>query len=134
MKKKTRKAGTSAGVALAALLLSAAMSLAGAEKDKKQPEPFGIVAGTVFEENGRALPHADIALERSGTPANELRKVKKIRYTTDARGEFAIRVPVAKQEYLLTVTAPGFETQQKPVTFSGEDRVNVFIRLQAASK
>jgi hypothetical protein len=109
------------------------LALAGADK-KQQPESFGVVAGTVFEETGRSLPRADVTLEPAGGPAKELRKVKKVRYTTDARGEFAIRVPAVKQDYVLTVSASGFETQQKPVTISGDERVDVFIRLQAASK
>jgi hypothetical protein len=109
------------------------LALAGADK-KLQPESFGVVAGTVFEETGRSLPRADVTLEPAGGPAKDPRKAKKVRYTTDARGEFAIRVPGVKQDYVLTVSASGFETQQKPVTISGDERVDVFIRLQAASK
>ncbi len=133
MRKRTRRTGASVRIALAAWLLTAAVTLTGADK-KQQPESFGVVAGTVFEETGRSLPRADVVLEPAGAPAKELRKFKKVRYTTDARGEFAIRVPAVKQDYMLTVSAPGFETQQKGVTISGEDRVDVFIRLQAASK
>lgn len=132
MKKRTRRTGASACIAIAACLLTAGLA-AGADK-KQQSEAFGVVAGTVFEETGRSLPRADVTLEPAGGPAKELRKVKKIRYTTDARGEFAIRVPAVKQDYVLTVSASGFETQQKPVTISGDERVDVFIRLQAASK
>lgn len=115
------------------MLLISAAGLSGADK-KQQSQSYGLVAGTVFEETGRSLPRADVTLEPTGEPAQELRKFKKTRYTTDARGEFAIRVPAVKQDYVLTISAPGFETQKKPVTISGEERLDVFIRLQPASK
>jgi hypothetical protein len=131
-KKRTRRTGASLLAAFGICLLAGAAALAGT--DKKSHQPFGLVAGTVFTEAGRALPGAEVVLQPAATNAKDAAKSKKSKYMTDARGEFAIRVPAAKQEYLLKFSAPGFEPQEKAVTISGEDRVDVFVRLQAASK
>ncbi len=134
MKKKTRRTGTSllgrASVALL-LLAAAAPPVSG---QKKGEAPHALIAGTVFRDDGMSLSGADVFLRPPSDAPKEVRKLGKKRYTTDARGEFAIRVPAQPAVYTLAVSAPGFERQEKEVAIQGEDKVDVFIRLQPASK
>lgn len=59
---------------------------------------------------------------------------RKIEAVSDARGEFAIRVPPAPMRYTVTVKAKGFKTDQKEVAIQGEERVDLFFRLEGESK
>lgn len=116
----------------AALLLAAAAVPAGGQK--KGDAPHALISGTVFTESGMALPRADVSLRPAQDAPKEIRKLKKTRYTTDARGEFAIRVPAVAAVYTLVISAEGFETQEKEIAVQGVDSINVFIRLKPASK
>jgi hypothetical protein len=117
------------------LLLAAfsAIALAAGAKDRKAQAPYALVAGTVFQESGLSLPGARIEI----VPAGELqgaRKFKKLEAVSDSRGEFAFRVPVEEMTYKLTVRAAGYIPQEKTTQAAGEVRVDVFFRLEAASK
>lgn len=101
---------------------------------KKSVAPHALIAGTVFRDDGMSLSGAEIVLRPASDAPKEVRKLGKKRYITDARGEFAIRVPVQQAVYTLAVSAPGFEPQEKEVSIQGEDKVDVFIRLKPASK
>jgi hypothetical protein len=92
-----------------------------------------LVAGTVFREDGRSLPGAEVELSPAANP-QAARKSKKMKAVADARGEFAFRVPTAELDYTLTASAPGYQPQEKTVKVGGEVRVDVFFRLEAASK
>ncbi|MEK7406867.1 MAG: carboxypeptidase regulatory-like domain-containing protein [Acidobacteriota bacterium] len=97
-----------------------------------QPQSYALVAGTVFRDTGLSLPGAQIRLEPVGD-AKAARKIKKQEAITDARGEFAIRVPAGPMQYKLRTRAPGYQPQEKPVSVSGEERIDVFFRLEPAS-
>ncbi len=101
---------------------------------KKGEKPHALIAGTVFRDNGMALPGAEVVVEPTPGAPKEVRKIKKVKILTDPRGEFAIRVPPVQASYRLSVSASGFQTQEKSVTIAGEDRIDVFVRLEPASK
>lgn len=113
------------------LLAAAAVPAAG---QKKGDVPHALVSGTVFAESGMALQRADVILRPAPDAPKEVRKLKKTRYTTDSRGEFAIRVPAVPAVYTLVVSAEGFESQEKEISVQGVDDINVFISLHPASK
>jgi hypothetical protein len=119
------------GVRLALLILLASGFAPG---QKKGEITYSLVAGTVFRADGRALPGADVRLEATGTVPKTHRKFKKSSYITDSRGEFAIRVPAEKAEYKLIFSASGYQSQEKIVSIAGEDRVDVFVKMESASK
>lgn len=106
---------------------------AGAAKDKKAVASYALVAGTVFRESGHSLAGAEVELTAGGQP-DAARKFKKMKALSDARGEFSFRVPPIAGAYKLTVKAAGYETQEKPASVNGEERVDVFFSLQPASK
>ena len=65
-------------------------SLLGTPKEKdKQPQPFALLVGTCFDENGFSLPGAEVIIQlmpsESGT--------KKWERFSSPRGEFAVRLP-----------------------------------------
>ncbi len=80
-----------------------------------------------------SLPGAEVELSAaSQTVKSHKRKTAKL--ITDARGEFAFRVPAASGEYKLIVRAAGYQVQEKPVSVTGEERLDVFFRLDPTSK
>jgi hypothetical protein len=121
-------------VAGVALLFSAAAALAaGSGKDKQSQTTYALVAGTVFRETGMAFGGAEVAVAASGD-SREARKFKKMRFVTSPRGEFVFRLPAAPMQYTLRVAAPGYQAQEKTVAISGEDRIDVFFKLEPASR
>ncbi len=117
------------------LLLAAiaATALAAGARDKKEQAPYALIFGTVFQESGLSFPGARIEI----VPAGELqgaRKFKRLEAVSDSRGEFAFRVPVEEMTYKLTAHAAGYIPQEKTTQAAGEVRVDVFFRLEAASK
>lgn len=92
-----------------------------------------MVAGTVFREPGFALPGADVTLAPAADHPSGA-KVKKQKASTNGRGEFAFRVPAAEAKYILTAGAKGWKAQEKPVSITGEERVDVTFMLDQESK
>lgn len=80
-----------------------------------------------------AFAGADVTLAAGGD-SREARKFKKMRAVTSSRGEFVFRLPAAPMQYVLSVRASGYQPQEKPVSISAEDRVDVFFKLELASK
>jgi hypothetical protein len=53
---------------------------------------------------------------------------------TSQRGEFVIRLPALPMSYTVRAKAPGYRPQEKAVTVTADDRVEVFFQLERASK
>jgi len=125
-----RRAG---GSAIASLLLIGWLgSHATASAAAPGPQSYALIAGTVFRDSGLSLAGAQLVLEPAGDSARN-RKLKKMQALSDARGEFAFRVPPEPADYRLVVQAPGYQRAEKQVRVSGEERIDVFFRLQPAS-
>jgi hypothetical protein len=128
--------GTSRRRGLAAVLCACTGALlfslppaGAADKPKRAEEPYGLVMGTVFQESGYVLRGAGITVKPhpEGKPAV---RVKTATAVSDARGEFAVRVPAVAMRYIVSVKASGFVTQEKAVTVNGDERVDLFFRLE----
>jgi len=130
--KRKRRSGTNL-MALVALLLACVLP-AEAAKKKAAPPSYALVAGTVFQESGYALPNAGVTLIPDPQGDNARAKVKKLEAISDARGEFAFRVPAGSMQYTVKVAAKGFQPAQKSVSVQGEERVDVTFQLQPESK
>lgn len=123
---KTKRTKTKAGRrALLAALVSVFVPAAGA-KDKKARHSYAVIAGTVFRHNGFSLPGAEVlvALAADG------RKKQEWKGASDARGEFAIRVPAGPASYTLSIRANGYQPQEKAVALAGEERVEFTFRME----
>lgn len=91
-----------------------------------------MVGGTVFREPGFALPGAQVTLSAGSDGAQS--NIKKSTAITDARGEFAFRVPTAGRQYTVRATSKGYSSQQKQVSVEGEQRVDATFTLSPESK
>ena len=111
-----------ASVLLAALLAGMA-PLAGIEKRKKEPEPYALLLGTTFTAEGFSLPGIPVAVTRKGD------KRPKWRVTSDARGEFAVRLPAGHDVYEVATQSKEHENQTQEVEVHGEESVTVIFRL-----
>lgn len=102
-----------------------------AQRSKSTQAVYAVVAGTVFQEDGRLLPGAEVILTPSpedGSPPGR----KPLKGVSDARGEFAFRVPAMPMRYTVIVKARGFRAQEKRVSISGEERSDVFFQMERA--
>jgi hypothetical protein len=139
MKKKRnpkKRIGTS--LALVAVLLAAVLPLGAAPKKKPVLDVYAVVSGSIFQDNGYALPGADVTLVpeiQPGSSSERAReKVKPIELMSDARGEFVVRVPPGPMQYVVTVDAKGYKSQRKTVSVQDQERVEVTFQLERESK
>jgi hypothetical protein len=119
------------------LLLLAVASILPALGDKKKAaaeEPYVLLAGTVFQETGFALPNAEVVVIQDPAPETKHSKAKKMQAVSDSRGEFALRLPAGNAHYVIKVSAKGFREEEKPVTVQGQDRLDVTFQLHQESR
>jgi len=115
---------------LAAVLCVAGQGIAAQRKDGAH----AVVAGTVFRENGFSLPGATVTLVAKGSEEKDARKSKALKAVSDARGEFAFRVPPAAGTYVVKASLKGFQAAEKEASVQGEERVDVTLVLASESK
>lgn len=130
-KKKLRKIGTSLACIIALSVVGLG-PLAGAPRKKPPLETYAVISGTVFQESGYALPDAAVSLlpQASGAPA----KSERMEAVSSERGEFTFRVPPGPANYIVKVSAKGYNTQQKTVAVQDQEREEVTFQLQRESK
>ena len=92
---------------------------------------YAVVAGTVFQDSGFALPGAQVLLKVKTAPEG-VKAPKPQKAVSDGRGEFAFHVPAGKAEYKLSVQATGFVGEEKTASVSSDERVDVYFQLKAA--
>ena len=128
-----KKIGNSRRCVLA--LLTAPFVLpAGAGDKKKSADLYSIIGGSVFRDPGFALRGAEVLLEPEQTVVNGS-KLKPQKAISDARGEFAFRVPPVEAKYRVTAKSPGMAPETKSAaTQGGEERIDVTFMLLPASK
>jgi hypothetical protein len=119
----TRRAGW---LALVFLLLAGSL---GAQR--RDDGPHAVVAGTVFHENGLSFPGVAVTLVAQDPGKGKPRKMEAL---SNARGEFAFRVPPGPAVYRVRATMKPFSPVEKEAQVSGEERVEVTLVLEAESK
>lgn len=128
----TKRTKTRTGSSFLAALLLLTGAGAGHGKDKKASVPYAIIAGTTFRPPGFALPGAKSRIAPESSSSGRT-KLKSAEVQTDARGEFALRVPVVPMKWTVHVQANGYESQAKSVSIDGEQRVDLSFQLQPAA-
>ena len=111
--------------AMAALLLWLAACAVPALAESKA-QPYALIFGTVWGPDARPVYGVHVKLRRASE--------KKFRWEamSDHRGEFGIRVPAAKQDYILVpdVKLPKGETvRETAVHIEYDERVDLGIHL-----
>lgn len=129
MKRRRKKTRIGSSLLVLLLLLIPAVQ---AEK-KRQPETFGRIGVTVFQDTGLALPGAEITLIPDPAAGSHF-KMKKQQGVSDSRGEFVFRVPVTAMSYKVRAAARGYSTGEKAVAIEGETRMDVTFQLMPESK
>ena len=103
--------------------------LLAAPKKKRDQAPLGVIAGTVFQESGLLLRGARVKAVNKDNPKLKGEAV------SDRRGEYAIRVPAVETSYVVTVTAKGFEAQEKTAdVYEGQKSITTFRLTPSKSK
>jgi hypothetical protein len=110
---------------------SPAASAAKKQKSRDASAPYALIAGTVFRPPGFALPGAEVIVSPEQPEVNGV-KLKKEKAVTDARGEWAIRVPIVPAKWRVDVKIDGYRPEQKSVSIEGEQRLDLSIILEAA--
>ena len=102
---------------------------------KKSVDLYAIIGGTVFRDPGFALRGAEVTLEPVKAVINGS-KLKLQHAISDARGEFAFRVPPLEgAKYKVTAKMAGMTPETKLAeTRGGEERIDVTFMLLPASK
>lgn len=114
------------------LALATAFGLAKAQdKSGDGKKALSIIGGTVFREPGFAMGGALVEL----LEVTEGKKKKKPEKTlSDARGEFAFRLPAKDAKYMVRASAKGFEPQEKEAVSTPGVRTDVFFTLKPAGQ
>ena len=117
-----RLLGTAVAIALLVALAPAAASPAG-----KQPEPYALIFGTVFDQQGRAVHGVPIVIRRAD------KKKPKWNLVSDRRGEFAQRVPAGAAEYIVAVDTKRKKGEAPPpevrVKIENDERRDISLHL-----
>jgi Carboxypeptidase regulatory-like domain len=102
------------------------------KRDKKAAaeaaEP-AILAGTVFTGVGFALRGAEITITRTDPAAGK----EKWKTTSDARGEFFLRLPSGPAKYTVSVRAQGLKPQEKEISFTAAERLEQNFLMEPAT-
>lgn len=77
------------------IALCLAFALSGFAKENKQPQDYALIFGTVFGPDQRPVQGVPIVIERAD------KKKPRYEHVSDARGEFAQRVPVGPADYVV---------------------------------
>lgn len=100
--------------------------------DGKRPEPYALIAGTIYRPPGFALPGAEVTIVAESAPPAGV-KSRKIKEITSSRGEFTVRVPPVPVRYRVDVTAKGYQPASRTVAVETEDRYDLSIVLDPVS-
>lgn len=119
-------------LAVATLIIGMAFAQS-SSRPKAAGEPAALIGVSVFRDPGFALAGAEVQLAPA-VEGNSKGKMKKLKGSSDSRGEFVFRVPPGPAEYKVSVSAKGLKAQEKSVSVQGEERVDVTFMLEPESK
>jgi hypothetical protein len=96
-------------------------------------ESYALLMGMCFDEKGFGAQGVTITVQLQ-VPPNTKSKVKKWLATTDARGEFAFRLPAGKNQFWVRATRKGYRPLEKLVNFTGDERQDVLFNMEILSR
>jgi len=113
-------------LAVAAVLLPWLLACASPAGCSSAPAPYALIFGTVWSAAGRPVYGVRVKLRRAGE--------KKFRWeaSSDHRGEFGIRVPAAKADYVLVPDVKHAGDRPLPETaidVEGDGRIDIGVHL-----
>ncbi|HVN78281.1 MAG TPA: hypothetical protein VMW38_04730 [Terriglobia bacterium] len=100
------------------------------ESEKERGEDaFALLVGTCFNEKGLSMRAVAIVVETQISSEQKLKR-KKWTTATDARGEFALRLPAGQARFLVKASKDGYESQERTVDFSSDERQNILFNME----
>jgi hypothetical protein len=91
----------------------------------QKPEPYALLAGTVWSASGRAVPGVKVKIRRIGD--------KKVNWEliTNSRGEFVQRLPAAAADYVVWVELKGHQEPvvERTLHFASDERQDIGLHL-----
>ena len=117
---------------LLAIVMSAlSITAIAARKDQAAKKPsapaYALIFGNVFDPGDRLFAGAEVKIRRE----NERRPRWETR--SDARGEFAVRLPAGPGRYVLTLRAKGYADELKTFAVENDERIDLSFRLRPAT-
>ena len=140
MRRKNRKCSPAASRCARRRVLSMALLLAlcfnlpmapgleAREKKKGRITPQALLYGSVFQESGFSLKGARVVVTNAERPR------EKLEAKTDMQGEFAVRVPAGKGNYIVEISAEGFTSASKTVEITGDEHIDLTFHLSPLPK
>ena len=107
------------------LTLVASLVAAGFGSNPKKPEPYALLAGTVWAVDNRPVPGLKVKIHRVDNTKTRWELV------TNSRGEFTQRLPAVTADYIIRVEPKGRKGQvvERKVHFAGDERQNIGLHL-----
>ena len=102
-----------AAVAASVLFLAPLLAPVRAQTDSRQkPQPYALIFGTVWDPDGRPLYGVKVKVRRAPEKDDKNEKDnKKLRWElySNHTGEFALRVPAGKTDYIVWADVKGYK-------------------------
>jgi len=118
---------------LLCLVTGAASNLTvAAAKEKKEVEPYCLLAGSSFNQKGFSLSGVTILVEMRSEATPRVKK-RKWELVSSPRGEFAVRLPAGRNSFLVTATKKGYKPVQKTVEFANDERQDIVLNMELAA-
>jgi len=114
-------------------LLAACALLPSLAAKEKKPQHFGVISGSVFRETGFSFAGVEVVVTLA--PQEEAQNSKKPKPQqwkgrSDARGEFAFRVPALAGRYTVLVRAEGYKPSEQTVEIGIDERRELIYNLE----
>ena len=95
----------------------------------KQFKSYALLKGSCFDQRDLSLPGVSITI-KAQPDLNKKESRKKWQTFSDRRGEFAARLPVGKQTFLIFANKKGFKSSKKIVSFDYDEQHHIIIRMK----
>jgi carboxypeptidase family protein len=103
----------------------------------KKARRTSLLRGAVFDQDGRSLAGVHLKLVRvAGPDEKDPKKIKPVTrdYVTNARGEFAFRLPSQRARYQVTALLTGYQPETKTVDVQADEAVPMAFSLQPVKR
>lgn len=119
--------------ALPAVLAALVLAAGAAGAKEKKPQHFGVISGSVFRETGFSFAGVEIVVTlkaQEEAPGSKKPKLREWKGRSDARGEFAFRVPALAGRYTVAVRAEGYKLREQTVEIGIDERRELIFNLE----
>lgn len=117
-----------AGAVLLMGTLYSSLAATPPHQKKRKPVDYALITGSVFTPEGALVPHATVEVREVGGHHHHWDA------GTDEMGEFFVRVPPGKADYVVEASASGFQPDRATVHVAADERETIFLHLTRKHK